>query len=192
MWNDPRTEASERKRMLRLLVEDITLIQGEPTAVHVRFRGGRTTSLSVPRPQPPARASKVSAQVIRELDQLLESCPDGEAAARLNALGYRNWLGKPFNAKRVTNMRLRAGLKTRFERLRAQGFLTAREIARQLGICTENAYQLGRKGVLSRQHYGRGHRCLFAPLNGAVYVRGVGGRYKSIRPRLIAAADSPR
>jgi len=190
VWNDSDTEPAERKRMLGLLIEDVTLTQGDPTAVHVRFRGGRTSSLRVPRPQPPARASKVPAEVIRTLDQLLENQPDREAAARLNALGYRNWLGKPFNAKRVTHLRLRAGLKTRFERLRAQGFLTAREIARQLGICTENAYQLGRDGVLPRQHYGRGHRCLFAPLNGAVYVRGVGGRYNSVRPRLITADDS--
>ena len=190
VWNDPHTEPTERKRMLGLLIEDVTLIQGDPTAVHVRFRGGRTTSLSVTRPQPPARASKVPPEVIRALDQLLESRPDREAAARLNALGYRNWLGKPFNAKRVSNLRLRAGLKSRFQRLRAQGFLTAREIAQQLGMCTENAYKLGREGILPQQHYGRGHRCLFAPLNGTVYVRGIGGRYKSVRPRLIAADDS--
>jgi hypothetical protein len=134
----------------------------------------------------------VPAEVIRELDKLLESCPDRQAAARLNALGYRNWHGKAFNAKRVANLRLRAGLKTRFDRLRAQGFLTAREIARQLGMCTENAYKLGREGVLPQQHYGRGQRCLFAPLNGAVYVRGLGGRYKSIRPQLIPTDDSSR
>lgn len=190
VWNDPHTVPTERKRILGLLIEDVTLIHGDPTAVHVRFRGGRTTSLRVPRPQPPARASKVPTEVIRALDQLLESCPDREAAARLNALGYRNWLGKPFNAKRVSNLRLRAGLKSRFQRLRAQGFLTAREIAQQLGMCRENAYKLGREGVLPQRHYGRGHRCLFAPPNGAVFVRGSGGRYNSVRPRLIAADES--
>lgn len=192
IWNDPCTDSSERKRMLGLLIEDVTLMQGDPTAVHVRFRGGHTTTLSVPRPQLPARASKVPPEVIQELDQLMEGCPDSEAAARLNTLGYRNWLGKPFNAKRVANLRLRAGIKTRFERLRARGFLTAREVAQQLGICIENAYKLGREGVLPQQHYGQGHRCLFAPLNGTVFVRGVGGRYKSVRPRLIAADNSSR
>jgi DNA invertase Pin-like site-specific DNA recombinase len=189
-WSNPRTVPAERKRMLGLLIEDVTLMQGDPTAVHVRFRGGRTTSLSVPRPRPPARASKVSPAVIRELDELLKSHPDREAATRLNALGYRNWLGKPFNAKRVANLRLRAGLASRFERLRAQGFLTAREIAGQLGICTESAYKLGREQVLPQQRYGRGHRCLFAPLDGTVFVRGVGGRYKSTRPKLLPSDDS--
>jgi DNA invertase Pin-like site-specific DNA recombinase len=48
IWNDPRTAPHERKRMLGLLIEDVTLIEADPIAVHVRFRGGQTTSLTVP------------------------------------------------------------------------------------------------------------------------------------------------
>jgi DNA invertase Pin-like site-specific DNA recombinase len=72
-WNDPATGAAERKRMLALLIEDVTLIGGEEITLHVRFRGGQRNSLSIPRPPAPARASKVSAEVIRTLDELLES-----------------------------------------------------------------------------------------------------------------------
>lgn len=191
-WNDSATSAAERKRMLPLLIEDVTLIGGEQITLHVRFRGGQSSSLSIPQPTPPPRASKVPAEVIRALDELLESASDREAARRLNALGLRNWLGHSFTARRVANLRQSAGLKSRFERLREKGFLTGREIARELSICTENAYKLGREGVLPQQYYGHGHRCLFAPLNGAVFVRGRGGRYRSVRPRLIPPNDSSR
>ena len=191
-WNDPATSAAERKRMLSLLIADVTLIGGERITLHVRFRGGQSSSLSIPQPTPPPRASKVPAEVIRALDELLESASDREAARRMNALGLRNWQGQPFTTKRVTDLRQSAGLKSRFERLREKGFLTAREIARQLGICTTNAYKLGREGVLPQQHYGHEQRCLFAPLDGAVFVRGRGGRYRSTRPRLMPATDSSR
>jgi DNA invertase Pin-like site-specific DNA recombinase len=192
VWNDPGTAPHERNRMLGLLIEDVTLVQGDPVTVHVRFRGGHMTSLSVPRPLAPPRASKVSPEVIRELDRLLENYPDSEAATRLNALGYRNWLDQPFNRNRVTTLRQRAGLKSRFERLRAQGFLTVREMARELDLCVGHTHRLAHAGVLPTQHYGKGQRYLFAPLNGAVFVRGHGGPYVSKQPRLIPAADSPQ
>jgi DNA invertase Pin-like site-specific DNA recombinase len=189
VWNDPCTDSAERKRMLGLLIEDVTLVYGDPMPLHVRFRGGHTASLSIPRPRPPPRASRVPPEVIRALDQLLESCSDREAARRLNALGFHTWLGQPFTTKRVTGLRQQAGLKTRFERLRAQGFLTAREIARELGVCLTQVYILGCRGILPQQRYGHGHRCLFAPLNGAVFVRGHGGRNRSTQPRLIPAGE---
>ena len=40
VWNDPAVEPRERKRILRLLIEDVTLINGEMIQVHVRLRGG--------------------------------------------------------------------------------------------------------------------------------------------------------
>jgi hypothetical protein len=178
--------------MLALLIEDVTLLHGDPISLHVRFRGGQTTSLTLPRPRPPPRATRVSSEVIAQLDRLLEHGSDREAAAHLNALGYRTWRGQRFTTKKVTTLRERAGLESRFERLRAQGFLSAQEIARALGVCVTQAYILGRKGILPRQHYGRGQRCLFAPLNGARYVRGHGGRYRSTQPRLIPAGEASR
>jgi DNA invertase Pin-like site-specific DNA recombinase len=192
VWNDPRTALPERTGMLALLIEDVTLIDGDPVTVQVRFRGGRITSLSVPRPPPPRRASKVLPEVIHELDRLLESHSDTEVAMRLNALGFRSWLGHPFTANRVITLRQRAGLKSRFERLRARGFLTAQEMARELGLCLAHTLRLAHAGVLPTERCGKAQRVLFAPLNGAVFMRGHGGPHVSTQPRLIPAAQSSR
>lgn len=190
-WNDPDTTPHERHGMVGLLIEDVTLVRGDPIMAHVRFRGGRITTLSVARPVPTARASKVLPEVIRELDRLLESCLDAEAATRLNALGYRSWAGEPFNGKRVESLRLRAGIMTCFERLRAQGFLTAYEMARDLKLCVTHTQRLAHAGVLPIQHYGKGQRFLFAPLHGATFVRGHGGpSYVTRPPRLLPAPKS--
>jgi len=190
VWNDPHTEPRERKRMLALLIEDVTLVKADHIAIHVRFRGGQSTSLSVARPVPIARVRKTLPEVIQALDQLLETCSDRAAAAQLNALGLGNWKREPFTAKRVRYVRMIYKLKSRFDRLRARGFLTGEEMARELGICLTQVHNLGREGVLPRQPYSNEQRCLYAPLNGAVLVRGRGGRYRSRRPALTPAPKS--
>jgi hypothetical protein len=100
VWNDERTAPLERKRMVALLIEDITLLRAEHISIHVRFRGGHTTSLAVLRPVPMAVIRKTKPEVIAALDRLLETHTDQQAADALNALGYRNWQQQPFNAKK--------------------------------------------------------------------------------------------
>jgi hypothetical protein len=190
VWNDPRTEPLERKRMVALLIEDVTLIKAENIAIHVRFRGGRTVSLSVERPKSIALVRKTRPEVVAKLDELLERCSDREASAQLNALGYQNWKGEPFTAKRARYVRIVYGLKSRFDRLRARGFLTGAEMARELGVCTQQIANLGRDGVLTREAYSNDQRWLYAPLNGATLVNGCGGRYRPRKPTLIPAPSS--
>ena len=50
VWRDPNTPQRERKRMLALLVEDVTLLKQRQVTAHVRFRGGATTTLDAPTP----------------------------------------------------------------------------------------------------------------------------------------------
>jgi hypothetical protein len=46
VWNDQRVVPVERKRMIALLIEDVTLVKAERIAIHVRFRGGRACAVS--------------------------------------------------------------------------------------------------------------------------------------------------
>lgn len=55
--------------MVALLIEDITLLRAEHISIHVRFRGGRTTSLTVARPVPMAVIRKTKPEVIAALDR---------------------------------------------------------------------------------------------------------------------------
>ena len=63
-----------------------------------------------------ARVRKTLPEVIHRLDQLLETCSDREAAAQINTLGFGNWKGEPFTAKRVCYLRRIYQLKSRFDR----------------------------------------------------------------------------
>lgn len=186
MWNDPHTAAQERKRMVALLIEDVTLVKANEVQVHLRFRGGRTQTLSVALPLPIARVRKTRDAVVAALDRLLDTCTDGEAAAELNALGHRNWQGQSFTAKKVALVHSTYGLKSRYERLRARGLLTGPELARRLGVSSTTIHTLGRQGLLRRQLYGRPARCLYEPLDGIIRIKGRGGR--RARPATVIAA----
>jgi len=185
VWNDFRISPLEKKRMLALLIEDVTLIKREYIAIHVRFRGGKTTSIEMEKPKPIALIRKTLPEVVAKVDELLETCTDRQVAEQLNAFGFRNWKGEPFTVKKVTVVRNAYNLKSRFDRLRERGMLTAKEIGAQLGVCTATVYHLGGAGILREHRYGNQHRCLFESPGDVVYVKGCGGRYTVTPPKLI-------
>jgi hypothetical protein len=187
VWNDPRTEPIERKRIVALLIEDVTLVKADRIAIHVRFRGGKTTSLTIDKPKPIALIRKTLPEVVRAVDELLETCTDRQVAARLNELGHRNWKGQAFTLKKVELVRRAYHLKSRFERLRERGMLTGDELARQLGVCTTTVHEWGRAGLLKRHLYGNNYRCLYEPIDNIVVVKGCGGRYGGKSPSFTIA-----
>jgi DNA-binding XRE family transcriptional regulator len=176
--------------MLALLIEDVTLFVGEQIDIHVRWRGGRTQGLSVPRPKPMSVIRKTPTHVVTLIDELLETSTDRQIAARLNGLGHRNWRGEPFTMKKVILVRETYSLKSRFQRLRERGMLTGAEVAEQLGVSTTTVHQLGRQGVLARHLYGNNYRCLYEPPGNVRLVQGAGSRYGGRPPRLVAAPPS--
>ena len=190
VWNDQRVTPLERKRMIALLIEDVTLVKAERIAIHVRFRGGQTTSLEIDKPKPIALIRKTLPEVVRKVDELLETDTDRQVAERLNALGYTNWRGQSFTHKKVNVIRLAYHLKSRFERLRERGMLSANELAERLGVCPTTIYQWGQSGFLHQHRYGNEHRCLFEPLGDVVLVKGQGGRYSSTPPTFIAVQST--
>lgn len=184
VWNDAHIEPVERKRIVALLIEDVTLTKREDITVQVRFRGGKTHSFTLPLPLPMARIRKTPAKVVQTLDELLDSMTDREAAERLNELGYRNWQNQPFTIKKVEVIRRAYGLENRYKRLRARGLLTGVEIAEQLGVSTTTVHTWGRQGLLKRVVYGRSRRCLYEPLGSMIPTKGQGSP-KPRPPRLI-------
>jgi hypothetical protein len=105
IWQDPRVDHRERKRILRLLIDDVTLIKAESITAHVRLRGGATRTLQLDRPLPIAQIRKFKPGLVAEVDRLLDQHCDREIADILNQRGYRTWEDKPFNLKKVAFIR---------------------------------------------------------------------------------------
>jgi len=136
LWRDPSTPDRERKRMARLMLEDVTLIKGVEVAVHVRFKGGTTSSLTLPRAKASWEERQTRQEVVALIDRLLDTHTDGEAAAILNARGLVSGTGKPFSGDRVATIRRAYRLKDRGTRLREAGMVSLDEVAERLGVNT--------------------------------------------------------
>ena len=134
LWGDPATPDRERKRMARLLLEDVTLTRGERITLGVRLRGGATEQLEIPLEPHVSDKYRTPAAVVAEVDALLDHHTETEIATTLNERGRQAPKGGPFTATRVQRLRRAYGLATRRERLRTRGLLELEEMARRLGV----------------------------------------------------------
>ena len=163
LWHDPATPDRERKRMLRLLIEDVTLHKGKEIVTQVRFRGGATKAIRLPRPLPAWELRRHSAKLVADVDRLIDHHTDKAIAALLNKRGMRSCNGGALNRLMIRNIRLAYGLKSRYERLRESGYLRAEEIAGQLGIAVSTVKDWRYKGWLEAVAYDDKPRYLYAP-----------------------------
>ena len=161
LWNDPHTPQRERKRMVRLLIEDVTLTKGEEVAVGIRFRGGATRSLTLPLAQPAWQLRQTSPQVIVEIDALLDDYTDAQIARLLNERGHVSGEGKPFHALIVQRLRRDYGLKTRYDRLRDTGMLSLDEVASLLKVSTGTVKRWRNHGLVQAHVYNDKRECLY-------------------------------
>jgi hypothetical protein len=156
LWKDPCTPAREKKRLLRLLIEDVTLLAGDPIEAHVRFRGGPTRSLSLARPKNAFELRRTPAEVVRAIDALLDQHTEEEVAEILNEQGMTSGGGLPFHTKIVAQIRRENRLATRTTRLRKAGCLHALEAARHLRVGSPKLQQWAAEGKLRTHSVTRG------------------------------------
>jgi DNA invertase Pin-like site-specific DNA recombinase len=162
LWQDPDTPDRERKRMARLLIEDLTLIKRHEITVHVRFKGGATQTLTLPPPRCAWELRMTPAEVIAEIDRLLDHYTEGQIAVMLNQRGLRSGEGKPFHSRLVARIRHNHGLKPRYDRLRETGMYTIDEMTTLLGVRADTVKQWGRHGLLLRHAYTDKNEYLYA------------------------------
>lgn len=163
LWHDPQTSSRERKRMVRLLIEDVTLTKEEVLKVQVRFKGGATRELSQPRARNAWQRRQTDRDVIKQIDRLLETHTDGQTAEELNRRGCRSGEGLPFDGRLVARLRRQYHLKSRYDRLREMDKLTQEEMAERLDVSAATIRQRRRRGLLKSHSYNDKNECLYDP-----------------------------
>ena len=134
VWRDPKTPQRERKRMLALLIEDVTLIKQREITAAVRFRGGASTTLTLPRPLTAQQMRATHAEVRQAIDTLLDEYTDAQVAHILNERGFSTGAGDVFDPVGVQWVRFSAKLKSLKERLLEAGMLTSKQVFAKCGI----------------------------------------------------------
>jgi len=164
LWRDPHTSDRDRKRMIRLLVEDVTLLKRDDITMHVRFKGGTTHSLTVSLPKNACESWQTRPEIVAEVDRLLAEYTEAEIAIQLNERGMRSGKGREFTHLLVGNIRRGYRLKSRYERLREAGLLTAAEMAAELGVCKNTIHDWHHHGLLQGHAYNAKDQYLFDPV----------------------------
>jgi DNA invertase Pin-like site-specific DNA recombinase len=164
LWSDPRTPQRERKRMVRLLLADVTLNRARGIAVHVRFKGGQTTSLELAPLLSAPDLRRTPASVVAEIDRLLNLTTDAGIADALNTAGVTSGTGQPFSAGMVRHVRIKHGLVGREQRLRVRGLVGLKEVAERLGVCTHSIKRWAAEGLIASELlHDRGDRLYEVP-----------------------------
>src|SRR5262252_8759638 len=115
LWRDPNTSDRERKRMIRLLLEDVTLVRGEDITLHIRFKGGATKTLTVPAPLNAWQQRVTNPAVVKEIDRLLDHHTYAQIVSILNERGLRSGEGQAFSVQIVARIQQRYGLMPRYD-----------------------------------------------------------------------------
>lgn len=148
LWHDPHTQMKDKKRMLRLLIEDVTLTKGDTVHVEIRFGGGATRSLDLPLPKSCVELRTTDAAVVEEIDRLIDTYTDKEIAELLNERGVRTVITTPWTAARIGRLRHIYHLKDRRTRLLAQGLLTPEAVAARYDVVVSTVHLWRRRGLL--------------------------------------------
>ena len=153
LWK--KASPAERKRLLRCLIQDVTLDSfTHPgfSRLLVRWKTGATTTLEVPRPPhgtPPAT------HVADRLRQLAQHHPDDQIAELLNAAGFPTATGLPWTLARVRAVRRKHKIPTACPvgastpGPRGDGLVKSGEAARRLGVNLSMISTWFRQGLIA-------------------------------------------
>ncbi len=158
LWHAPTTQAKDRKRMLRLLIKDITVekLVAEPKQllVHIRWQGGASTDRSVQLPPNIADRLRYPAIVVERVRQLAQALLDVQIADQLNREGHSSAKGKPYTTKIVQWIRWRYQIPP--AKLKKPEELTVQQVARQFGVSDGVVYYWIEHGVLRARRLNEG------------------------------------
>jgi DNA invertase Pin-like site-specific DNA recombinase len=154
IWHAETTTLAERKRLLRCLIQDVTLdsfTRPGFSIIRICWHTGTTTMVEVERPKAGCRTARAVVERIREL---AEHHPDDQVADILNADGVPTATGKVWNRRRVANVRKNYGIATACPYFsgtsgpRGDGLICVREAGERLGISLSMVRLWFRRGAL--------------------------------------------
>src|SRR5271165_2381851 len=160
LWHAPSTQAKDRKRMLRLLIKDITvnkLVEQRQLSVHIRWQGGACTDLFVQIPPSAAGRHRYRSPIVDRVRNLACSLLDAQIADQLNREGCMSAKGKSYTAKMIRWIRWRYQIP--LARLKKSEELTVQQVAKQFGVSDGVVYYWVEHKVIQARRLNPGMPC---------------------------------
>jgi len=157
LWSEPTTSPRDRKRILRTLINDVTLSSdpsGDEIRVGIRWRAGAHEEQLATRSRMLTHQDAVG--LIRRRKN--EGMRDADIAEELDALGLRTARGHQFGTRDVRNVRKSIGL-ARPSPLEP-GELTVADVAARLGVNPSAVYYWLSTGKIPHRKQATGAVCI--------------------------------
>ena len=162
LWHASTTSPKDRKRLLRTLVADVTLISAparDDVRVGIHWRSGATEELLVRRPAPATITRRTPTGAI-DFVRRHGDMNDGALAIELGAAGFKTGTGRSFDVAAVRWLRFAYRIPSPLLPTLAPGELTVAEVAAKLGITESAVYYWVAEGRLEARRDRRGRWCV--------------------------------
>lgn len=149
LWMAPTTQAKDRKRIVRLLIKDITLDKiAEPKRVilHIRWQGGICEDISIKLPQNYPDRIRYPETIVKEVRELSKTLQDQEIAHRFNKEGRLSTTGKPFSDTIVKWIRYKFKIPAPI--VKGPQEYSLKEVAQQFGVTHHVVYYWIERGYV--------------------------------------------
>jgi hypothetical protein len=157
LWHAPTTQSKDRKRMLRLLIKDITVekpANQKQLLVHIRWQGGACSDVSVQLPPNIADRVRYPFAVVDRIRELARNLPDGEIADRLNREGQLSAKGQPYTVKIIQWIRCRYRIPP--AELKRPEEWTVQQVAKRFGASDQVVYYWIEHGIIRSRRINSG------------------------------------
>ena len=108
VWQHPAADHRLRKRLARLLIEEILADVNETESLIelvIHWKGGKHTELRIAKNRTGQHSRSTDKEVVEVVRELAHRLPDSQIARVLNRLGYRTGAGNGFTEPRVKSLR---------------------------------------------------------------------------------------
>jgi excisionase family DNA binding protein len=157
-WDSPGAGVETRKKILRLLIEEIVAdVADEKVELIIHWQGGDHTCLSLKKRKSGQNHWATGADVVDLVRSLARQLPDKSIAAVLNRSGKSTGRGNSWTSNRVCSLRQHQGIATYREGERAErGEVTIKEAAAALSVSSSTIWRMVREGALPAEQLCKG------------------------------------
>ena len=147
IWNSGRVRIQDKKRILRCLIENITITRGTDTTIlGVLFKTGATKVIECENVKPAYLLNTTPADIVEYIREKSTEHPAWDVSDMLNQEGYKTGMGGDFTVTKVRWIIRNYDIASLEQNLRAKGYLYAEEKAALLDISPLHLGRLRRKG----------------------------------------------
>jgi len=164
LWSAPTTTDRDRKRLLRTLIADITILPGagpDTVRIGVCWRSGASEQLTAERVSNICAARRSASEVVEVVRRLGPATDNATLAQQLNTAGYRTGTGRIFDADSVRL--IRRSYRIPPAALPAPGETTVAEASDRLGVSRSTITSWIGTGLLTARRAAGRYLIAFTP-----------------------------